>query len=77
MDKIKEIIAKVFKIKTDSITLEMTPNDIESWDSFSQMYLISELEKEFRVVFEFEEIFKITKIKDIYKLLKEKCPLKI
>jgi acyl carrier protein len=36
MDKIKEIISNVLKIDQTSITMEMTPDDVESWDSSSK-----------------------------------------
>jgi acyl carrier protein len=72
MDKVREIIAESFKIDGNSINLEMTPDDIELWDSLGQLLLISNLEKAFQVVFEIEEIFQIMSIGDIYTLLKKK-----
>ena len=72
MEKVKEIIARVFKIDVGSVTAEMTPDDVEVWDSLGQLTLINALEKEFDVVFETEEIFEIMKIGDIFDILERK-----
>lgn len=71
-DKIKKIISDTFKVDPESITMEMTPNDIELWDSLGQLFLIKNLEKEFNVVLELKEIFEIMSVGDIYKILARK-----
>ena len=50
----------------------MTPKDIETWDSLSQLNLISAIEKEFQIKLEIDEIFTVMKIGDIYDLLSKK-----
>ena len=72
MGKLEEIIAKVFELDISKIKKEMTPLDIEMWDSLSQLNLISSIEKEFQIKLEFDEIFTVTKIGDIYNLLTKK-----
>ena len=72
MGKLEEIIAKIFEIDSSQIKKEMTPLDIEMWDSLSQLNLISAIEKEFEIKFEIDEIFTVLKIGDIYKLLSKK-----
>jgi len=72
MGKLEEIIAKIFEIDSSQIKKEMTPVDIEAWDSLSQLNLISAIEKEFEIKFEIDEIFTVLKIGDIYKLLSKK-----
>ena len=72
MGKLEEIIAKVFELDISKIKKEMTPLDIEMWDSLSQLNLISSIEKEFQIKLEIDEIFTVTKIGDIYNLLREK-----
>ncbi len=39
MGRLEEIIAKVFEIDISKIKKEMTPLDIEMWDSLSQLNL--------------------------------------
>ena len=72
MRKLEEIIAKVFELDTSQIKKEMTSADIETWDSLSQLDLISTIEKEFKIKLEFDEIFTVVKIGDIYNLLSKK-----
>ena len=77
MDKILNIISNIFEIDDPSIIdMEMTPDEIESWDSLSQLLLINSIEEEFEIVLEIEEIFSIMKIGDIYDVISKKgCDL--
>ena len=52
----------------------MSPMDIDTWDSFTSMQLIAELEKEFNVKFEMEEVFDIQCLGDIGEILSKKTP---
>ena len=72
MDKLEEIIAKIFELEPSQIKKEMTPADIETWDSLSQLNLISTIEKEFQIKLEIDEIFTVMKIGDIYEILSKK-----
>ena len=63
MGKLEEIIANIFELDLSQIKKEMTPADIETWDSLSQLNLISAVEKEFKIKLEFSEIF--TQLKDV------------
>ena len=72
MGKLEEIIANIFELDPSQIKKEMTPIDIETWDSLSQLNLISAIEKEFQIKLEIDEIFTVMKIGDIYDLLSKK-----
>ena len=72
MDKLEEIIANIFELEPSQIKKEMTPADIETWDSLSQLNLISIIEKEFQIKLEIDEIFTVMKIGDIYEILSKK-----
>jgi acyl carrier protein len=72
MDKLEEIIANIFELEPSQIKKEMTPADIETWDSLSQLNLISTIEKEFQIKLEIDEIFTVMKIGDIYEILSKK-----
>ena len=72
MGKLEEIIANIFELDTSQIKKEMTPADIETWDSLSQLNLISAIEKKFQIKLEIDEIFTVMKIGDIYDLLSKK-----
>ena len=72
MGKLEEIIANIFELEPSQIKKEMTPADIETWDSLSQLNLISTIEKEFQIKLEIDEIFTVMKIGDIYEILSKK-----
>ena len=71
-DKVKQIISETFKVRRNDIIMVMTVEDIELWDSLGQLILISNMEKEFNVIFELEEIFEIMSIRDIFNILERK-----
>ncbi len=68
-NKIKEIMAKVLKMDASSITDDVQQKDIEAWDSLAHLNLVLELESEFNVSFEPEEIGTMTSFKDIETIL--------
>ena len=72
MGKREDIIANIFELDASQIKKEMTPADIETWDSLSQLNLISTIEKEFQIKLEIDEIFTVIKIGDIYEILSKK-----
>jgi len=72
MDRLTKLLADVFELSPSEISLDYTPDDIEIWDSLLQLTLISNIEEEFDIVLEIEEIFTIFKIGDIYDLLNNK-----
>ena len=58
-EKIKSIVADSFGLSYDEVTLNTGPSNTASWDSFGQMDLVLNIEKEFDITLEFDEIFKI------------------
>ncbi|SVE30616.1 uncharacterized protein METZ01_LOCUS483470, partial [marine metagenome] len=51
-EKIKSIVALSFGLPYDTVTLETGPSNTPSWDSFGQMELVLNIEKEFDMVLE-------------------------
>ena len=49
--KLKEIIASVFKIDASTINNETSPDTIENWDSLNHLNLVLALEEGFDVSF--------------------------
>ena len=72
MSKLKQVMARVLSIHAGSIDERTSPGTVESWDSFNQIMLISELETAFGVKFTMGEIQRMNSYKDIKKVLKEK-----
>lgn len=70
MKKLNAILSRVLGIDEDSIDDDTSPDNVDSWDSFNALMLVSELEKEFSVKFTMEEFVAVKCVRDIKKSLK-------
>ncbi len=68
--KVEEIIGKILNIDSTTIKDETSPENTSEWDSFNGLLLVSELEKNFNVKFDIEEIIAVKNVSDIKKSLK-------
>lgn len=71
MKKLEQILAKVLGIHESQITDKTSPENVETWDSFNGLMLVSELESEFSVTFTMDEVISIKCVKDIKKVLEK------
>jgi len=71
-EKIKSIVADSFDLPYDTVTLDTGPSNTVSWDSFGQMDLVLNIEKEFDITLEFDEIFKIVSTKTLLEVVENK-----
>ena len=62
---IKRLFPSIQEIKNENIG----PNEINEWDSLAHLGLITEINKEFKISIDFEDVLSINKISDIYKIL--------
>ena len=69
MKRLKSVLAKILQIKETEITDDTAPENVETWDSFNGLVIVSALEKEFNVNFTMEEITSVKNVKDIKKCL--------
>lgn len=72
MEKINALCKDVFDDDELVVTESTSPDDVEDWDSLTNIQLISEVEKEFGVKFTMEEIQKFTNIGELITLLLKK-----
>lgn len=60
----------------DELILNLPPNasfkDLESWDSFSAMSIISMIDEEFEIIIKAEEMTRIKTLEEFYNLLLNK-----
>ena len=70
MKRLNAILSKVLEIEEDSISDKTAPENVETWDSFNGLMLVSELEKTFNVKFTMEEVTAVKCVKDIKDALK-------
>lgn len=67
-EKVLEILKNTLEL--DSIDSECSQENCEKWDSMGQLNLVVELETEFDVSFEPEEIAEMTSVKKIVEMIK-------
>lgn len=69
-EKVLEILKSVFEL--DSVDTSCSQENCEKWDSMGQLNLVVELESEFDVTLEPEEIAEMTSFEKIIQILKNK-----
>lgn len=69
-EKVLEILKNLFELDTVDTTCSQTT--CEKWDSMGQLNLVVELESEFDVTLEPEEIGEMKSFDDIIRILKSK-----
>ena len=70
METLKKLFAKVLDIDENDINDSSSPDSIASWDSFNGLMLVSELEKNFNVRFNINEVMSVKNFKDVKWILK-------
>lgn len=71
-EKVREICAKIFRLKPSEISEGMSRESTPEWDSLNNLMLLTEIEKQYTIKFTASEITKINSIKDIETILKGK-----
>ncbi len=71
-DKLLTIVSQVLLIERNEITDSLKRKDYEPWDSMAHLMLISEVENQFDIFFEDEEIIEIWTVADLKKALTTK-----
>lgn len=70
MKRLKAILSKVLGIDEDKVTDDTSPDNVETWDSFNGLMIVSELESNFNVKFTMDEVTAVKCVKDIKDALK-------
>lgn len=70
--KLNDILTRVFRIELEEIKDDLRRKDFEPWDSMAHLMLVSEVENEFEIFFEDEEVVDIWTVADLKKILKQK-----
>ena len=71
-NRIIEIIASVLEMNSSEINLDSNADNVESWDSMKQLFMVSELEQEFNIEFDTEEMEKMKSVKIIVDIIGNK-----
>lgn len=71
MKSVEEVLGKVLGIDPKKINDKSSPENINAWDSFNGLLLVTELENNFRVNFSVDEVISVKNVGDIRKILKK------
>ena len=71
MESLRELVARVLGVGKGSINDKSSPENLENWDSFNGLMMVSELEKNFNVRFSIEEVMAVKSVADIKKALRK------
>ena len=69
---LKKILSNLLKIDINEITNQTSSKDIESWDSFNTLNIVVEVENEFGIDINLEELVDLKTFADIKNILKNK-----
>lgn len=72
LKNVEEICKDIFDLEDLKINTTTGPSDISQWDSLNHLNLISSIEEDFSIKFNFEEISSIKNIGDIINLILNK-----
>ena len=70
-EKIIEIVANMMEVPMDSVTMDSSPDTIETWDSLKHMNLLLALEQEFEIEFTDDQIVELLNVELIAATIKE------
>ena len=71
-DKLLDILSKALLLDKEKITDDLRRKDFEAWDSMAHLVVVSEIENEFEIFFEDEEVIDLWTVGDIKKALANK-----
>ncbi|MFW9975939.1 MAG: acyl carrier protein [Candidatus Thorarchaeota archaeon] len=71
-DKLLEILSKVLLLEKEAIKDDLRRKDFEPWDSMAHLVIVSEIENEFEIFFDDEEVVDLWTVGDIKRVLAAK-----
>ncbi|RJQ34480.1 acyl carrier protein [Candidatus Parcubacteria bacterium] len=72
MKSFEIIVTEQLKIPAADIRPELTPKDVPEWDSMNYLLFIADLEKEYGVVFDMQEVLSMQSLGDVMGALRKK-----
>ena len=72
MEKVIEIVATVCEVDKAEVTPDSTVGDFPAWDSMGHLSILSQVEENFGISFEPEEMMELEDVSDIVKAIEGK-----
>jgi acyl carrier protein len=70
--KLQKIFNSTFDTENSSITMNTVPDDVEGWDSLGHVTLASNIEQEFHVNLDVDELMEMENVGSIVRILEGK-----
>lgn len=71
-EKVINIIADILEVQSNEISLESSVGDFTKWDSLGHLAILQNVQDEFEIEFEPEEIIELEDVADIIKIVEDK-----
>jgi len=71
-NRVRRVVADVFELQLDEVSLDISHEDVENWDSLNILNLLMALEQEFAIDISPDEAVKFLSVANVVTLLKEK-----
>jgi acyl carrier protein len=72
IEQLATIFERVFSVPTAHFSLELNPESVAKWDSLGHMTLVGELEKQFDLQFDIDEVMEMVNAQKIVELVEKK-----
>ncbi|MGO9085604.1 MAG: acyl carrier protein [Candidatus Sulfotelmatobacter sp.] len=67
--RIAEVFSAVFQVSPEQVTDSLSPQDVTGWDSLGHVRLVAQLQEQFGVEFEVDEIMRMENVAEIKKIV--------
>lgn len=71
-EKVIALIAETLEVAPSQITMETSVGDFPKWDSLGHLAILQNIQDEFDIELEAEEIIELEDVKDILQIVEEK-----
>jgi len=73
--RLKKLFSETFNVQEEKITPDTRPSNLSEWDSLGHLRLFMNIESEFGISFQIDEIKELTSFGMILEMVKEKIAL--
>jgi acyl carrier protein len=72
VDKFTQVLATVLELSPEQIRDDLTPKDVQAWDSFTHVMLMTNLEEAFGITIDPSEATKVSSVSNIRSMLRRR-----
>ena len=62
LEEVKKIVADILTMPVDQLDVDAEMNDVEGWDSMSNIQILQKLEEHYDILFPEDDIFDLTSV---------------